>query len=277
MFVLGSFAVVWIAWPAGDRPRNLALWLTAYALAMASTAWRAGRRSLTAYDALPAALDLAGSVLWSARARRRLQGPDDRRRVGLVAALLLGAIAVDRSTATSWYASSVANLPNVAAVVATSAMVALGTGAIVVVWRTVGRPVERRRREQRTYPLAAALAPAAGTVLLARGLTIGLIQLQNLVVLASDPFSRGWDLFGTVYWQVSQQPISPSASGIIQAGVLLAGHVASLFLIGRAATARTSDGRSSLQFRKAAWHAALPAMAAVSLAGIVWTLVLLGQ
>ena len=97
------------------------------------------------------------------------------------------------------------------------------------------------------------------------------------MVLASDPFSRGWNLFGTVYWQVSQQPISPSTRGIIQAVVLLAGHVASLLLVGRAATARAADGRSSLPFRNAAWLASLPAMAVVSLAGIVWTLLLLGQ
>ena len=170
-----------------------------------------------------------------------------------------------------------ARWPTVAAVFATSLMIALATGAVLVAWRAVERPVERRRGEPRTYPLAAALAPAAATVLLARGLAIGLIQLQNLVVLASDPLSRGWNLFGTVYWQVSQQPISPATRGILQAGVLLAGHAASLFLVARAATARTADGRSSLRFRNAAWLASLPAMVVVSLAGIVWTLVLLGQ
>ncbi len=277
IYVLGSFAVVWIAWPAGDRPRNLALWLTVYGVAMAITAWRAGRRVLTAYDALPAALDLSGSVLWAARSRRRIQGPDDRRRVGLIAALLLGAIAVDRCAATSWYSDPVAKLPTAVAVLATSAVVAVATAAVLVAWRAVERPVEHRRRESRTFPLAAALAPAAATVLLARGLSIGLIQLQNLVVLASDPLSRGWNLFGTVYWQVSQEPISPLTRGILQAGVLLAGHVSSLFLVSRAATARTSEGRTSLRYRNAAWLASLPAMAVVSMAGIVWTLVLLGQ
>ncbi|HET8896302.1 MAG TPA: hypothetical protein VFN04_03450 [Protaetiibacter sp.] len=275
--VLGSFTIAWVAWFDGDLPRNLAVWLTAYVGSMAVLAYRRGRTALDAFDALPAALDLAGAILWPRRFRARLVDAPSRRRVGLVAALLLAAIGVDRAMSTGWYVDQVAPRTVVLQVGINLAMIAAATAAIVAVWNALGRLVSRARGEAHTFPLAASLAPAAAAVLLARGLTTGLIQSQNLVVLASDPMSRGWNLFGTIYWQVSQEPLSPFARGIIQATVLLAGHVAALCMIGRAATARGADGATTLRARHAAWTASLPAMAVVVVGGIVWTLLLLGQ
>ena len=96
-------------------------------------------------------------------------------------------------------------------------------------------------------------------------------------MLASDPLARGWNLFGTVFWEVSQQPLSPFVGGIVQALVILAGHLAALGAIGRGATARVDDGTTSPRTRSRYWTAALPAMALVTVSGVVWTLLLLGR
>ena len=157
------------------------------------------------------------------------------------------------------------------------ALVALLATVFLAVWRTVDRLVERSRGESGSRPLGAVLAPIAAALLIAQGLTIGLVEAQNLVVLASDPLARGWNLFGTVFWEVSQQPLSPFVGGIVQVIVILVGHLAALGAIGRAATIRGADGTTSLRARNRNWTAALPAMGLVTVSGVVWTLLLLGR
>ena len=50
--------------------------------------------------------------------------------------------------------------------------------------------------------LAASLGPIAMSALLAHTFNTLLVQVQNVLVLASDPFARGQDLFGTVNWRI---------------------------------------------------------------------------
>ena len=275
--VFASYVVVWVAWVDGDQPRNLAIWLTAYGVAMFAVAVRGGRRALAAWDAFGAALDLAGSIVHPGRVERSRHDPADRRRVGVLAALVMGAVGANRAIETGWYARNVGGRSAVTSTTAALAVVALLSAAILAVWRSVDRPVERARAEPGSRPLGGALAPIAASVLIAQGLTIGLVEAQNLVVLASDPLARGWNLFGTVFWEVSQQPLSPFVGGIVQALVILAGHLAALGAIGRGATARVDDGTTSPRTRSRYWTAALPAMALVTVSGVVWTLLLLGR
>ena len=275
--VFASFVVVWVAWVDGDQPRNLAIWLTAYGVAMTVVAVRGGRRALAGWDAFGAALDLAGSIVHPGRVERSRRGPADRRRVGVLAAVVMGAVGANRTIETGWYVRNVAPRSTVESTAAALVLVTLLTVAILAVWRVVDRLVERTRAESGTRPLGAALAPIAASVLIAQGLTIGLVEAQNLVVLASDPLARGWNVFGTVFWEVSQQPLSPFVGGIVQALVILAGHLAALGAIGRGATARAADGTTSPRTRSRDWTAALPAMGLVTVSGVVWTLLLLGR
>jgi hypothetical protein len=150
------------------------------------------------------------------------------------------------------------------------------TVAILVIWRGCEFLVERARREPGTRPLAAALGPIAGSALLAQAVAIGITQTQNILVLLSDPFAQGWNLFGTVYWQVSNQPLSPFTQGLVRVGIILAGHVATIMMVGHAATERAADGTTSAVARNRAWTAALAAMGVTVVSGVVWTLVLLG-
>ncbi len=273
--VFAAYVVIWVAWIAGDEPRNLAVFLTLYGVAMATIARRGGLRALRAWNPLPAALDLTAPITRPGRARARTRAKSTRLRTGLIAAMLLGALGANRVATMNWFVTDIGFDGGLDETIWVMAIAIVIATAIFVLWRGAERLVERARGEPGSRPLAAVLGPVAGSVLLAQAVAIGLTQTQNIVVLLSDPFARGWNLFGTVYWQVSNEPLSPFAQGLVKAGVILAGHVAALGMVGHASTERAADGTTSARARNRAWTASLGAMALLVLSGVVWTLVLL--
>ncbi len=274
--VFVTYVVVWVAWIEGDEPRHFAVWLTLYGVAMALVARRGGHAALGAWNPLPATLDLTAPITRPGKARARTRQRAIRARLGLIAAMLLGALGANSVAGTEWFMLEIGfdgSHDETAWVMAIFVVITL---AVHWAWRGVETLLERARDEAGARPLGAMLGPIAGSVLLAQAISIGLTQAQNFVVLLSDPFAQGWNLFGTVYWQVSTQPLSPLTQGLVQVGVLLAGHLAALMMIGHAATDRAADGTTSARTRLRHWNASLPAMALVVVSGVVWTLVLLG-
>jgi hypothetical protein len=51
---------------------------------------------------------------------------------------------------------------------------------------------------------------------------------QYVILLASDPFGYGWDLFGTLDYSPSIMPFAPNTVWYVQVGALVVGHVAGL-------------------------------------------------
>lgn len=274
--VFASYVLIWIAWIAGDEPRHLAFWLTSYGVAMIFVARRGGVAALRVWNPLPAALDLAAAITRPGQARDRLRDRGARRNVGLIATMLLGALGANQAAATNWFITNVGFDGGLDETIWVMAIFAALSAAIFWLWRGGERLVERARDESGTRPLAATLGPIAGSVLLAQATTIGLTQTQNILVLISDPFAQGWNLFGTVYWQVSAQPLSPFTHGIVVVASILAGHLSALMMISHAATDRAADGSTSAVARNRAWTAALGAMGLTVVSGVAWTLVLLG-
>ena len=56
------------------------------------------------------------------------------------------------------------------------------------------------------------------------------LEGQLFRVLASDPYGRGWDLFGTVTTPVDWMLVSPTTVGWVQLGSIVAGHLAGVVL-----------------------------------------------
>ncbi len=56
------------------------------------------------------------------------------------------------------------------------------------------------------------------------------LEGQLFRVLASDPYGRGWDLFGTVADPVDWTRVSPTTVGWVQLGAIVAGHLAGVLL-----------------------------------------------
>ena len=72
------------------------------------------------------------------------------------------------------------------------------------------------------------LVPIAFVYMVAHYFTLFVMQGQFAIPLLSDPFGRGWDLFGTADVTPDLTVIAPNTTWYVQVGALVAGHVAGL-------------------------------------------------
>jgi hypothetical protein len=91
------------------------------------------------------------------------------------------------------------------------------------------------------------LVPIAAAYLAAHYFTLFLIQGQFIVPLLSDPFGRGWDLFGTVDFAPNLALVSPETVWYVQVASLVVGHVAGLAIAHDRAVAIFPSRRASLE------------------------------
>ena len=100
----------------------------------------------------------------------------------------------------------------------TTVLLAVWLGSIVLaallVTRVVGIPAT-----------GAGLLPIAVGYLIAHYLTYLLIDGQNILVAISDPFNRGWDLFGTAFHESSGAWLAPGLVWTIQLSAVVGGHM----------------------------------------------------
>jgi hypothetical protein len=74
-------------------------------------------------------------------------------------------------------------------------------------------------------PLGAGLVPVAAGYVVAHYLTYLVIDGQRVVVVLSDPFALGWDLFGTASFEPSGEWLPPVVVWILQVAAVVGGHV----------------------------------------------------
>ncbi len=74
------------------------------------------------------------------------------------------------------------------------------------------------------------LVPIAMAYVAAHYLTFLLFEGQATFYLASDPFGRGWDIFGTASRAIDYTFFSQDAAWYVQVAIVVAGHVAALIL-----------------------------------------------
>ena len=72
------------------------------------------------------------------------------------------------------------------------------------------------------------LVPIAAAYLVAHYFTLFIREGQFIIALVSDPFGRGWDLFGTADYAPNLAPVSPETVWYVQVAALVVGHVAGL-------------------------------------------------
>jgi hypothetical protein len=91
------------------------------------------------------------------------------------------------------------------------------------------------------------LVPIAFAYLVAHYFSLFVIQGQFIYSLISDPFGRGWDLFGTVDFAPNLAVVSPETVWYVQAGALVVGHVAGLAIAHDRAVALFESRRDALR------------------------------
>ena len=91
------------------------------------------------------------------------------------------------------------------------------------------------------------LVPIAAAYLMAHYFTNFLITGQFIIPLISDPFGRGWDLFGTSDFAPNLAIVAPNTVWYVQVSALVVGHVAGLAIAHDRAVAVFHGRRTALE------------------------------
>jgi hypothetical protein len=91
------------------------------------------------------------------------------------------------------------------------------------------------------------LIPIALAYHFAHFLALLLIQGQVIVPLASDPFGRGWDLFGTADYAIDIGVINARAAWFFSIAVIVVGHVAAVFIAHVVSLRKISDHAAAMR------------------------------
>jgi hypothetical protein len=88
--------------------------------------------------------------------------------------------------------------------------------------------------------------------------------MYTVVALASDPFGKGWDLFGTIDLSPNYRLLSTSLIAWVQAGAIVVGHVTGVVVAHDKAVERHKDVRVATRSQ---WPL-IAAMVAYTVAGL---------
>jgi hypothetical protein len=122
-------------------------------------------------------------------------------------------------------------------------------GAVVLTYTVAVESARRLARAPRSLvpDFVLPLVPIAFAYLVAHYFSLFLIQGQFIFSLASDPFGKGWDLFGTVDFAPDLTIVSPETVWYVQVGALVVGHVAGLAIAHDRAVALFEDRAHALR------------------------------
>lgn len=238
--LLASFAWLATCWLDGLRPRPMAAWLTLLTAVMVAGAVRGGRawvRRSSPLAVLCGAVAAASPVDWGG-GRVRLRSPfagiarrAGGRRTLAVLVVVLGATVWEVVAGTVWWADLVGTGASAASTGASTAGLAGSIAVVAALWWGVTRLVEEVAaargaddlHERLDGDMALALAGVAAVAPLIHQVSTALIYLQDLLALASDPFSRGWDVLGTLHRRTDESLIATATANWVQLTLLAAG------------------------------------------------------
>jgi hypothetical protein len=178
----------------------------------------------------------------------------------VLVAVLLGSTSFDGfSRTTTWQnvlgdvRANVADQPQWVVDLATTFVSVAGllvfVGAVVVTYLVAVQSVRLLVHAPRSLvpDFVLPLVPIAFAYLVAHYFSLFVIQGQFMYSLVSDPFGRGWDLFGTVDFAPNLAAVSPETVWYVQAGALVVGHVAGLAIAHDRAVALFESRRDALR------------------------------
>jgi len=224
--VIGFAVVIWLELVLDTGPQVLFIVLVGYtALTLAMMAqygrdtWRSNAEIFTVWFRLLGRLAPFALVDETGRVRRRsfasgLLEPGWRMSDVVMIGLGIGSILFDGLSQTQiWFdLFGFPLLPTETLLLA--AFLGIIVAAALAVTRVVG-----------TSATGAGLLPIALGYLLAHYLTYLVIDGQRIVVAFSDPFQKGWDLFGTAFIEPSGAWLPPGLVWTIQLASVVGGHM----------------------------------------------------
>lgn len=242
----GLFAFTWIELvdPFADRPGTLGILIVVYTLAQVAGMATFGRgRWLSSAEAFAVHLGLIARMAPVARddaGRVYLRAPfvglaGVEARPGLAAVVLvgLGTTTFDGLSRSSWWFGLTGGLTGGARIAAGTAglvaVVLLVAGAYLLAMRAAAARGDLGWRAAAAR-FAPTLVPIVFAYLIAHYFSYLFIEGQLGIARISDPFGRGWDLFGTASRSVDLTLLSPQAIWYVQVAAIVIGHVAGVVL-----------------------------------------------
>jgi hypothetical protein len=242
---LALLGFVWLelAYPDRAEPRQLGVIVLLYTAVVLAGAMRWGLPFLghgEGFAGFFGILSAAGVLHRDGRGQLRLRPPlvglpGLRVLPGTVAVIVvaLGSTSFDGLSRTRGWLDLVGNLgkwPLTAALTfGLLAMIAL-VGALYVGAMGVVAHWQHRPLEEMTGAFAHTLVPIVVAYAVAHYFSFFFFEGQSVVALASDPFGRGWDLFGTADRVIDYRAVSPRVVSWVQVLAIVAGHVAGVVL-----------------------------------------------
>jgi hypothetical protein len=248
---LWSLPALFLATDGGNGPRQIGWWLLAHGVLFTAGGVAWGADWLRDHEPLLATSRAIGSLSPFGRdpaGRFGVRRPLDDGGGGVPAPVVLGVAAVLAGTAvfsrvqiSRWWGQHAINQSLRVRDIAHLGGLAWFVGLIAAIWAAVSNAVyqsppdgspaaswsRRGVDDAPAFRLAWAALPVAVTLVTVRLLEQFVVQVQNVIILASDPFSKGWNLFGTYDWTFYPRPFSPTGRSTTQLALILIGFVAS--------------------------------------------------
>jgi hypothetical protein len=223
---IGFVVIVWLELVVGAGPDILFVVLLGYtALTLAlmvqygRDTWRANGEVFTVWFRLLGRLAFYALVDEDGRVRRRpfasgLLEPGFTRADVVVIALGVGSILFDGLSQTQIWFDMFGLPPLPVQTLLLIGFLGLVVAAAYVALSAVG-----------VAAAGAGLLPIAVGYLIAHYLTYLIIDGQRIVIAISDPFQRGWDLFGTAFFEPSGAWLPPGLVWTLQLAAVVGGHM----------------------------------------------------
>jgi hypothetical protein len=272
--LLLAFATLELAWPRSAEPRTLALAIVVYSwvtwagmLVYGRRAWLENGEAFSVYFGLLSRISAFAVREEDGRRRVVVRPPlsglalgDARHGTVAFVAVMLGSVAFDGFSGITWWqdqqyeleARYIVESPTTADFVSMGLNLAGLLVAVTLIGALYALAVLAAKAIGHTdYPLAGAfvgsLIPIALAYLVAHYFTLLAETGQNAIYLASDPFGKGWDLFGTADFQPSTNVFSPNTIWYVQVTVLVSGHVLGLVLAHDRAISLFTSARTAVR------------------------------
>ncbi len=268
--LLFAWTALELAYPNSASPRALALAIALYSWAtwtgmalFGREAWLRNGDGFSVYFSLLGRL--APFAVRDGRVVVRkplvgLAGGEQTPGTAAVLAVMLGSVAFDGWSRTTWWQERIFEIESRYAFASPALADLLTTGlnlvgllgsvlAVAILFLVAVAAARRvgRQRDSLVDDFVLSLVPIALVYLVAHYFTLLLVQGQAVWFMVSDPFGFGWDLFGTVDFRPNLNPLTPNGVWYIQVAALVTGHVLGLVLAHDRATALFGSAQAALR------------------------------
>jgi hypothetical protein len=249
--MLLGFAWLELAYHSPAQPRVVAAALVVYSAVLAIGLLRVGPRWLRMADGfgvLFSFISLIAPVFRGDDGRLRFRVPFSglatlRPIPGTVAVIevALGATAFDGTSRSAFWRNLTAGQTGWSRTATATVGLLAVTGAVVIAYELACSQITRftsgprrdgapDRDDDATERFAHSLIPIALAYAIAHYFSAFVFEVQSAYALASDPFGRSWDLFGTAARTIDYSVISSAGIAYVQAGAIVVGHVAGVVI-----------------------------------------------